>query len=117
MTESSTIVYLEEILDATDRIRTVLVGVDLQKFTGDYRTRYSVMRSLEIIERSIDHVPADFKSKYAHIPWDDLAGYKSLMSTEGERYNFSTIWKVVKEDIPKIAPEIDKVLMDFESIN
>ena len=71
---------------------------------------------VEIIDQAMPHIPEPLKKHYNHIPWDELAGLKGLMTESQERYNFEKVWDFIKNKMPEIGPQIDQIIIDVESV-
>jgi uncharacterized protein with HEPN domain len=72
-------VYLRHIMDAIARIEEYLRGVDEHAFKQRYLIQDGVIRQLEIIGEAVKTLAPDFRNKYAHIPWQDIAGTRDKL--------------------------------------
>ena len=64
--------YLQHILEAIDNIQDYTVGMDLDAFTADRKTRDAVIRNLEVIGEACNNVAKNhpaFASQHSCVPW------------------------------------------------
>ncbi len=70
----------------------------------------AVVRSLEIIGEATKKIPADVKLEWNEIPWKNMAGMRDKLIHDYFGINYSIVWDVVKNKIPELATQINKVL-------
>ncbi|HET6378965.1 MAG TPA: HepT-like ribonuclease domain-containing protein [Methylocella sp.] len=54
---------------AAGRIRSILAGISLDHFAGDWQKRWLIERGLEIISEASRHLPEAMKLRRPEIPW------------------------------------------------
>ena len=108
------LVYVEDILDAMDKAETFIVGLTYEQFESDFRTNFAVVRAIEIIGEATKRLPTPFRDQHPDIPWKDMAGMRDVVIHGYDNVNLRIVWDVVKRDIPKIKPQIEQILADFE---
>lgn len=57
-------VYLEDILDATRKIKTYTGGLSKTEFLQDEKTLDAVVRNLEVIGEAVKKLPEDLRAKH-----------------------------------------------------
>jgi len=76
------LVYIDNILDAMEKAEAFVSGMEYNQFEKDTRTVFPVIRTLEIIGEAVKRLPSEFRERYPHIPWKDIAGrIKSYTAT------------------------------------
>lgn len=108
------LVYIDDILDAMDKAEAFVAGMDYGQFEEDIRTTFAVIRALEIIGEAVKRLPADFRTRYPHIPWKDMAGMRDKIVHGYDVIDLRIVWKVVKQDIPVLRPLLQQILLDEE---
>lgn len=73
-----------------------------------------MIRSLEIIGEATKKVTADVKYRWDTISWKNMAGMRDRLIHNYFGVNYSIIWDVVKNKIPKLSAQIEQVI-DEES--
>jgi uncharacterized protein with HEPN domain len=64
--------YLQHILEAIDNIQDYTVGMDLDAFMADSKTRDAVIRNREVIGEACNNVAKNhptFASQHSSVPW------------------------------------------------
>lgn len=68
------------------------------------------MRSLEIIGEATKKIPADVKHIWGDIQWKNMAGMRDKLIHDYFGVNYSIVWDVVKNKIPELKIQIEKVI-------
>ena len=83
-------------------------------FKQDKKTVNAVIRSLEIMGEAAKKIPDNLRRKYSKIPWKEMAGIRDKLIHEYHGVDLEIIWKVVKEELPPVKPNILKMLKELE---
>jgi uncharacterized protein with HEPN domain len=109
------IVYLKHILLECDFIvSTIKPETTKDDFISNETVKRAVVRSLEIIGEATKKIPADSKLGWKNIEWKNMAGMRDRLIHDYMGVNYSIVWDVVKNIIPKIRLEIREII-DNES--
>jgi uncharacterized protein with HEPN domain len=100
MPDRTLILRLTDIVEAIERIRTVLAGVTLDAFEADWQRRWLVERGVEITSEASRHLSAELKARHPEIPWPKVAGIGSVLRHDYERIAPDVIWKLAQADLP-----------------
>ncbi|MGK7954714.1 MAG: DUF86 domain-containing protein [Crocosphaera sp.] len=66
-----------------------------------------------IIGEATKRLSSDFREKYNHIPWKDMAGMRDILAHQYDRVNINTLWDVIQSDIPELLAMIETIFSDF----
>jgi uncharacterized protein with HEPN domain len=77
---------LTDIIEAIERVQSVLGQVSLEAFETDWQRRWLVERGVEIISEASRHLPIDLKARHPDIPWQKVAGIGNIL-----RHNYESI--------------------------
>lgn len=89
-------------------------GVDFESFINDEKTLYAIIRAIEVIGEAAKKVPLEFRETYPQIPWREIAATRDKLIHEYFGINHRVIWNTVKEDLPGLIIELEKILRDFD---
>jgi uncharacterized protein with HEPN domain len=59
--------YLEDIVQAAQKINKYIAGLSLQTFSADEKTIDAVVRNLEVIGEAVRNIPGDIRERYPAI--------------------------------------------------
>ena len=103
MVSRSALPRLLDIIEAIERIQSVLAGIALESFEAEWQRQWLVVRGLEIISEASRHLPDDVKERHPHIPWRKVAGIGNVLRHNYENVAPAVIWKLAQADLPALA--------------
>lgn len=106
--------FLVDIFYSAEQAEKFVQGFDLETFSKDEKTKYAVIRALEIIGEAVKNVPQKFKNEHKDIPWKDMADLRNELIHEYFGVNAKVIWKALKNDVPNIKEKMLKLLKDLK---
>ena len=95
--------YLWDMLDAAKTAEHLVGHLDFDRYSNDRKTQLAVERSLEIIGEAAGRVSTWFRDAHPKIPWRQIIGQRNVLIHEYGEIKQERIWKVVREDIPKLT--------------
>lgn len=96
----SLIPRLTDIIEAIERINSVLTNVSLEAFENDWQRQWLVERGVGIISEASRHLPDDLKARNPEIPWQKVAGIGNVLRHNYESIAAPVLWKLVRADLP-----------------
>ena len=106
--------YVEDIADAMEKAEILLKSVTYDQFEADFRINFAVVRALEIVGEATKRLPMTLRDQYPNIPWKQMAGMRDRIIHGYDNVDLEIVWDVVMQDIPRIKPQIEQILKDFE---
>ena len=103
-------VYLDDILQAVDRIQTYLQDYNFEKLSSDNRTIDAVVRNLEVIGEAVKHIPMEVRNSRPEIEWKKIGALRDILAHEYFGIDLEIIWDVVKNKLPGFAEQVKKIL-------
>lgn len=106
-------ILLGEILEAIELIRRYTEGLSYRAFEASVEKQDSVLRRLEIIGEAVKGIPDQLRSAYPDTPWSDIAGARDILIHEYFRVDLELAWEMVQDDLPPLAEEVKRMLLDL----
>ena len=104
--------FIKDIFDAIESIEEFVAGMNFEEFKNDDKTVNAVVRKLEIIGEATKNIPDEIKEKYPMLPWKEMAKIRDKLIHGYFVVDFEIVWKVVKEELPLLKPEIEEILQE-----
>lgn len=73
MSERSAKAYLQDMLQAIQRILSYVDGLDYEAFRTDFKSQDAVLRNLEVLGEAAKNIPTEITAQYPDIPWKEMA--------------------------------------------
>jgi uncharacterized protein with HEPN domain len=87
-------------------ISEFVAGLDFDKFAGDLRTNYAVIRCLEIISEASRRLPDDLKARHPQIAWKQIATAGNVYRHDYEPVAAEQIWQTLEVALPVLKTVI-----------
>jgi len=105
-------VGLEDILEATRKIRSYTLGFTLQAFKQDSKTFDAVVRNLEIIGEAAKNLPDTVRSKHPEIDWKRIGGLRDILIHEYFGVDAEIIWDIVENKLSALDEVVRNILKE-----
>lgn len=107
--------YLDDILDAVEKIERFTANMNYKEFIEDEKTVDAVLRNFEVIGEAAKNVPESVREEYSEVPWSEMAGMRDKLIHGYASIELEIVWMTVEEEIPMLEPQIENVRTDLES--
>lgn len=104
------IFFLRHIIDDIRDIENFMKNVSREKFDKNKEKQNAVIKSIENIGEATRNLPIDFTVKYPYVEWPKIIAMKNRLVHDYFGIDIETVWKVIKEDIPLLKTEIQKII-------
>lgn len=105
--------YLEDIVDAAEKIGQFIEGLTYEQFAKDAKTAYAVIRALEMIGEAGKQIPSTVREKYPDVAWRALTGIRDKLIHNYFGVNLEVVWKAAVEDVPNLALQVRQILKEI----
>lgn len=101
--------YLDDIRESLVHIEQYTAGISFEEFSQDAKTIDAVVRNFEIMGEAAARLPEEFTERYSFVPWSALVGMRNKVIHEYFGIDPEIIWKTIKEDLPVLKKDIDRM--------
>lgn len=105
--------YLEDILEAINRIRSFTEGQDQNAFTNDLKTQDAVLRNLGVIGEAVGRLPETFEAAAPDVEWRKIRALRNILVHEYFGINLPIVWDVVQNKLDPIEAACLKLLSEM----
>jgi len=105
--------FVEDILEAIDKIKRHIEGLTYETFVKNELVIDAVIRNLEIIGEASRNLPEDVRKKYPEIPWGRMIGLRNIIIHEYFGVDLAIIWEIITKNLPETKPKIVAMLKKF----
>ena len=102
--------YLRDIVEAADAVRSFLEGVEQGRFEKDDLTRSAVLQKLMIIGEAAARLPQEFKEKHPEVEWADIVAFRNIVVHTYFSVEWNIVWVTAQSDVPDLRKKIARVL-------
>jgi len=101
--------YLSDIKESINKIQEYTKDFSEEEFKENPQVQDAVIRRMEIIGEAIKNVPMSVRNVNPLIPWKEMADFKNLLIHSYFEVSTNRIWRVIKNDLPKIKESLSKI--------
>ncbi len=94
---------------ASDAIE-FLGEMDVAALQADKRTRYALIRAVELVGEAANPVSLDGRTELASLPWRETIGMRNVLIHGYDGINLEIVVNVVRDELPPLVAELTRVV-------
>ncbi len=102
--------YLDDILEAIDRINQYVGDMDESEFSLDKKTQDAVARNLEIIGEATRNLPDAVLKEAEEIEWRKIIALRNMLTHEYFDISLPVIWDIIQTKLTPLKEACLKLL-------
>ena len=102
-------VYLEDILEAIQKIGRYTVGISFEVFSRDEKTIDAVVRNLEVIGEAVKQLPEQIRGQSPKTDWKKIAGLRDLLIHAYFGVDVEIIWDIICNKIDELQTVVKEM--------
>lgn len=103
--------FIDDIRESISLIEDYTKNISEEEFKKDKKLQDAIIRRLEIMGEASKNIPSSLKEKNKQVLWFEISHFRNLIIHSYFEISPSTIWRTVKERIPKIKESIRKIAL------
>ena len=104
--------YLQDIVEAADRIASYVEGATRGAFEADQMRIDAVIRNLGIIGEAIKKIPDSIRERYPSVAWHNIVGLRNRVIHVYFNVDMDIIWDAVQSKLPMLKTQIQHILKE-----
>ncbi|MFH1380290.1 MAG: DUF86 domain-containing protein [bacterium] len=113
MTNRNCKLFIEDILQAMQKIEEYTKDLTYEAFIHNKMVADAVIRNIEIIGEAAKNIPEEVKAQYPTIPWKRMIGLRNITIHEYFGVDEEIIWEIITRNLPETKPSIQAILKSF----
>jgi len=110
MSKRDLVLLLEDILEASLKIKRYSNGLNFEAFIDDDKTMDAVARNFEIIGEAANRLSDDFRISNPQIEWDRIRGFRNRIVHEYFGIDYEIIWDIIENDLDTLIQQIESLI-------
>jgi uncharacterized protein with HEPN domain len=102
--------YLDDILEAINKIRDYIVGMDYDAFSNDDKTQDAVVRNLEIIGEAAGRLQGQVKDMSPDIEWRKIVALRNILIHEYFGVSLPIVWDIIQTKLDSLESTCQALL-------
>src|SRR5215213_6418084 len=102
--------YLLDIVEAADAIRSFLQDVQESAFLGNDLLRSAVLQKLSIIGEAVSHLPQSLCDRHPEIDWRGIVGFRNIAIHAYFAVEWPIVWVAATEETPVLREQVAALL-------
>ena len=106
-------VYLEDILEAVEKINVYTQGQSLKTLLEDPLRTDALVFNLLVIGEAAGQIPKDFRLNYPDVPWRQIVGLRNVIAHQYFQIDLEIVWDVVENELEPLERTVRVMLNDL----
>jgi uncharacterized protein with HEPN domain len=102
--------YLIHIKECIERIESYIGNADKRKFLNSTLLQDAVIRNLQVLAESTQHLSDEAKDRRQDIDWYKISGFRNILVHDYLGLDLDTVWNIVVNEMPVVKRAVEEML-------
>jgi uncharacterized protein with HEPN domain len=102
--------YLRDILDACDMVKTFLEGMDAATFLTSELHKAAILQKLTVIGEAAAHLSEEFRDTHPQIEWRDIVAFRNIAVHAYFAVQWDIVWATATDDVPMLRRQVLEIV-------
>jgi len=107
---------LNKIFEEISDIEYFTDGIIENEFMLNKEKQKAVCLSFQNIGEYVKNISKELKDIYYEVEWAEIYGFRNIVAHEYSKIKMSEVWQMIKEDLPHLRADIEKILRNLLSL-
>lgn len=117
MSERDTLLLLDDMLQAANKIKRYTKNLDLNSFSSDEKTIDAVVRNFEIIGEAANRISEEFRSGNSEIDWKRIRGFRNRIVHDYFGIDYEIVWTIIETYLDELIDWLETIIDENNKIN
>lgn len=104
---------LKHILDTINNIEQMTACITESEFNNSLKDQLATGMCFAILGEAASKLGKELRKGHPNIPWNSIIGMRHVLVHDYMKISQSRIWNAIKNDIPVLKQQIQKILIDL----
>lgn len=110
MSERETLLLLDDMLQAANKIKRYTKNLDFNSFSSDEKTIDAVVRNFEIIGEAANRISEEFKSENREIDWKRIRGFRNRIVHDYFGIDYEIVWTIIETYLDELIDWLETII-------
>ena len=106
MSERSTVLLLQDILEAINNIFEFTRNISFEQYSNDIKTKHAVEYNFMIIGEAVTRIPTEFKEQHSQINWRQVKDFRNIIVHDSFGIDDNIVWDIISLNLQDLFNQI-----------
>ena len=106
MSERDVALYVQDVLEAAEAIRSYVEGIDFQTFRSDRKTYSATLREYIVIGEAVSHLIDVLEERIPEYPWRMVKDFRNVIVHEYFGVDAGIVWDLTMQELDVLVDHI-----------